>query len=48
MVEDAVSGAELAPCLPALAGARLPVSSGGWAGLQLASSPLVFIQSFVP
>ena len=31
-----------------LAGAPLPPASiGGWAGLQPASSPLVFAQSFV-
>ena len=34
LVEDAVSGAEFAPCLPALAVARLPVSGRGWAGPQ--------------
>ena len=32
---------------PALAAPRLPVSSGGWADPQPASSPLVFTQSFV-
>ena len=34
LVEDAIYGAEFAPCLPALAVARLPVSGRGWAGLQ--------------
>ena len=45
---DAVSGAEIAPRLPALAAARLlPASGGGCAGPLPASSPLVFAQSFV-
>ena len=47
-VEDAVSGAETAPHLLALA--HLPASQppeGGWADPQPASSPLVFAQSFV-
>ena len=39
LVEVAVSGVKFAPCLPA--------SGGAWAGPQLASSPLVFPQSFV-
>ena len=39
LVEDAVSGAEFAPCLPALAVARLPPAGSGWASLLLASSP---------
>jgi len=34
LVEDAIYGAEFAPCLPALAVARLPVSGRGWAGPQ--------------
>ena len=38
LVEDAVSGAEFAPCLPALAVARLPPAGSGWASLLLASS----------
>ena len=46
LVEDAVSGAELARCLPALAGAHLPLSSGdgrvrSWLALLCCSlSPL--------
>ena len=51
LVEHAqISGAEIAaaPCLLALAVASLPLCSGrAEAGLQLASSPLVFTQSFV-
>ena len=48
LVEDAVSGAKFAPCLLALAGVRLPAClRRGWAGPLLASSPLVFAQSFV-
>ena len=48
LVEDAISGAEIAPCLPALAVACLPLCLWrGRAGLQLASSPLVFSQTFV-
>ena len=42
LVEDAISGAEFAPCLKALAATRLPpclpASSGGWAGLLPAIS----------
>ena len=46
--EPAVSGAEIALCLLALAVASLPLPPEmGWAGPQLASSPLVFAQSFV-
>ena len=50
LVEDAISRAEIviAPCLLALAVASLPLPpERGWAGPQLASSPLVFAQSFV-
>ena len=47
LVEDAISGAKIVPCLLALAAAHLSASGGGWAGPQLASSPLVFAQSFV-
>ena len=50
LVEDAISGAEIviALCLLALAvAACLSASGGGWAGMQPASSPLVFPQSFV-
>ena len=47
LVEDAVSGAEFAPCLLALAVAHLPLVGGEWAGLLPASSSLVFAQSFV-
>ena len=50
LVEDAISRAEIviAPCLLALAVASLPLPPEmGWAGPQLASSPLVFAQSFV-
>ena len=39
LVEDAISGDEFVPCLPA--------SGRGWAGPLPASSPLVFTQSFV-
>ena len=46
-VEDAVSGAEIAPFWLWLSPACLSASGGGWAGLQPASSPLVFTQSFV-
>ena len=42
LVEDGVSGAEFAPFW-----LWLPLSSGRWAGLQPASSPLVFAQFFV-
>ena len=48
LVENAVSGAEIASCLPALAVAHLPpASGGGWASPQAARSPLIFAQSFV-
>ena len=55
LVEDAVSGVEIAPCLLALAVACLPLClqrwpGGGvrvWAGPLLYSSSLVFAQSFV-
>ena len=46
-VVDAVSGAEIVPFQLWLSPACLSASSGGWAGLQLASSPLVFAQSLV-
>ena len=45
-----VSGAEIAPCLPYLTVARLPLCfllGAGGACMQQASSPLVFVQSFV-
>ena len=48
LVEDAISGAEFALCLLALAvAACLSASGGGWAGMQPATSLLVFLQSFV-
>ena len=47
LVEDAISGAEIAPFWLWLPPICLPVSGGGWAGPQPASSPLVFTQSFV-
>ena len=47
LVEDAISGVEIAPFQLWLSPACLSASSGGWAGLQLASSPLVFAQSLV-
>ena len=49
LVEDAISGAKVAPRLPALAVACLPLClrCGGGAGRQPASSPLAFDQSFV-
>ena len=49
LVENASSGAEIAPCLPALSIARLPLYlwQGGGAGPQPASSLLIFAQSFV-
>ena len=48
LVEDAVSGANIAPCLWLFSHlpAPLPLVWGG-ASLQLVSSPLVFVQSFV-
>ena len=43
-----VSRAEIAPCLQALAVARMPLPPAGVRGLYtVASSPLVFTQSFV-
>ena len=47
LVEDAIPGAEIAPLQLWLQPACLPASGGAWAGPQLASSPLVFAQSFV-
>ena len=50
LLEDSISGAEIgaASCLLALAiPACLSTSGGGRAFMQLASSPLVFAQSFV-
>jgi len=47
LVEDAISGAEIAPFRLWLSHACLSASGEGWAGAQLASSPLVFTQSFV-
>ena len=49
LVENAVSGVEIASRLPALTVARLPLCLwwGEWAGPQPASSPLEFTQSFV-
>ena len=49
LVEDAIYGPKIATCLPALAVTCLPLclQCGGGAGMQLASSPLVFAQSFV-
>ena len=47
LVEDAVSGAQVAPFCFWLLPNCLPASSGGWASPQLTSSPLVFAQSFV-
>ena len=49
LVEDSISEADIAaaPCLPALAVASLSASGWGGAGPQLASSTLVFDQSFV-
>ena len=47
LVEDAISGAEIAPFQLWLSPACLYASGGGGAGLQPASSPLVFTQSFV-
>ena len=49
LVEDAISGAKIAPRLPALAVVCLPLClwCGGGAGWQPASSPLAFSQSFV-
>ena len=46
LVEDVISGAKIAPRLLVLTVAHLPLVGGG-ASLQLASSPLVFTQSFV-
>ena len=47
LVEDAISGAEIAAFQLWLLSACFPASGGGWAGPLLASSPLVFTQSFV-
>ena len=47
LVGDAFSGAEFAPFWLWLPPACLPASGGGLSGLLLASSPLVFAQSFV-
>ena len=47
LVEDGISGAEIAPFQLWLPPAYLPASGGEWAGPQPASSPLVFAQSFV-
>jgi len=49
LVEDTISGAEIASCLLALAIACLPLCLwwGEWASLQPASSPLVFAQSSI-
>ena len=47
LVEDAISGAEIAAFQLWLLPACFPASGGGWAGPLLASSPLVFTQSFV-
>ena len=47
LVEDAVSGAEIAACWLWLMPTCLSASGGGWASLQLASSPLVFALPFV-
>jgi len=47
LIEDAISGAKIAPFWLWLLPACFSASSGGWAGPLLASSPLVFSQSFV-
>ena len=47
LVEDAISGAEIVARWLWLLPTCLSASGGGWASLQLASSPLVFAQSFV-
>ena len=48
LVEDAISGVEIAPCLQLwLWPACLFASGGGRGGLKPASCPLVFTQSFV-
>ena len=47
LVEDAVSGAEIATRWLWLLPACLSASNGGWAGPQLAGSLLVFTHSFV-
>ena len=47
LVEESVSGAEIAPLQLWLFPAFLSTSGQGWTGSQLASSPLVFAQSFV-
>jgi len=47
LVENAIFGAEIAPCWLWLSPACLFASSGGWVSQQPASSPLVVAQSFV-
>ena len=47
LVEDAISGVEIAPFQLWLSPTCLPASGWGWNCPQLASSPLVFAQSFV-
>ena len=47
LVKDAIYGAEIAPFQLWLLPTCLSASGGGWAGPLLASSPLVFTQSFV-
>ena len=47
LVEDAVSGAEIAPFWLWLSPSCLTASGGGWAGPQPASFPLILAQSFV-
>ena len=42
LVEDTISGAEIAPFQLWLLPASLSASDGGWVGIQTASSPLVF------
>ena len=47
LVEDAIFGAEIATSWLCLSPACLSASGRGWAGPQSASSPLVFVSSFV-
>ena len=47
LVEDTISGSEFAPFPLCPLPSCLSASGGGWAGLQPASSPLVFAESFV-